>query len=194
MGPPAAIPLDRRQTFPSRGAAHQGVTGEPVGDKFCCSVKASFEPEDLSSAFECSARRETFVKVSKSMDSWTPQRLSEDRMVRRTWGGNGHPPFSEPFAGWELAAHKSEEEEELAARDDLDNLCSFQLGSFTLSPPRDKPAEVVALAVGRSSAEAKKKDVPAIVVETCKDQPLNLSVKRRDGQPSVYQPEVSDIR
>ena len=192
MGPPATIPRDRRRTFAPRGAAHQGATAEPEGYEFRCSVKASFEPEDLSSAFECSARRETFVKVSKSMDSWTPQRLSEDRMVRRTWGGNGLPPCSEPFAG--RMSEEEEEDEELAARDDLDNLCSFQLGSFTLSPPRDKPAEVVASAAGRSTAEAKKKDVPAIVVETCKDQPLNLSVKRRDGQPSVYQPEVSDIR
>jgi hypothetical protein len=185
MGPPAVIPRDRRQTFAPKETQNR-FAAELDGFEVHGLGRTTFQPEDLSNTYECSARRETFVKLGSNADSWTPQRMTEERVVRRTWRSDENsllPGLQPQFAQPDLM-----EESELEPED---HDGSFQLGSFALSPPREK-AEVPVAAVTEKATVTE--DVPRIVVETCKDEPLNLIVNSKGRQPSVYQPEVSDIR
>ena len=193
MGPPAVIPRDRRQTFAPKETQNR-FAAELDGFEVHSLGRTTFQPEDLSNTYECSARRETFVKLGSNADSWTPQRMTEERVVRRTWRSDENsllPGLQPQFAQPDLM-----EESEL---EQGDHDGSFQLGSFALSPPREK-AEVPVAAVTEKATvtmapQGTTADVPPlIVVEACKDEPLNLIVNSKGRQPSVYQPEVSDIR
>ncbi len=184
MGPPAVIPRDRRQTFAAPREDRYLVMAE---QKYECHTpgKPRFQPGDLNDKFDGIARRETFVNVAPGEESWTPQRLTEDRVVRRTWEMREGISLLGRMAG-ALADTGLEEEIDL---DRLENDSSFQLDSFALSPPRSGPkAAGTAVSVSASGAAGTKS------VNTDEDEPLNLIVKKKNIMGSIYQPEVSDIR
>lgn len=194
MGPPAAIPRDRRLDFMPKGP----VVVEPEIFEFHSFEQRSvFRPEDLSDKFDCPVRRETFVKSAvPSEPSWTPQKLAEEPPPRNKWDrASGSADFRPAIA---VPSQSQLHEEELSAcMHDIDKDCSLELGSFALSPPRGgaggEDGEKTVAAV--QSADETAFGVPKIVVQLPVAEPLDLIAKTTDcKQLSIYQPEVSDIR
>ena len=193
MGPPAAIPRDRRHNFAPRGVAQQTADPENfVGGK------PSFQPEDLSGKFDCPARRETFVKLDSAAASWTPQKLTdEEPPVRKAWNGSSEANGNSLLSAETVAVTKGLKElpQLTEVEADLDEMgidYSFQLDSCALSPPRDKrEGQVEAEETAKATDVTINVGIPRIVEE---DEPINLSVKTKERQQSFYQPEVSDIR
>jgi hypothetical protein len=195
MGPPVAIPKDRRPNIMARDTVVEQENFVVFSQE-----KLNFHPDDLSGRFDGLARRETFVKQAGT-DSWTPQKLTdEQRTGRRTWERSSVasreellPTYSESrLSDVSNSCLAQLQEEEVEDVEGVENDCSFNLDSFALSPPREKP-KLEGDAPEKLPDAIRQIELPRVVVDVPKEEPLNLSVKT-DRQQSIYQPEVSDIR
>ena len=197
MGPPCAIPLERRQTF---------VSEEKENIKPSLR-RETFKPEDLENRFGVMMRRETFVKLPQT-ESWTPQKLYT-YSERKKWGSE--PDVIGNLSGLERLDESAEESmfsRTDTAWEETRNNSLIDINKYRLSPPGLKDdleddetergqVETPHREVETVQEEDEKDHAPSFsqpsiptIVLIKSDEPLNLSLKK---VPEIYQPDVSDI-